>query len=638
MGLMPMIEIAFQMFGKMTDAFRGNGSRFGISASWVACCLIAGLFFLSPGLADAQEDPPFRHAITMYGEPALPADYTHLSYANPDAPKGGTLTHGVIGTYDSLNPFILNSMRTTARGMWEPVFGNMIFESLMFRSRDEPFTLYGLLADGARMPDDRSWIEFHLNDKAKWSDGTPVTPEDVIFTYDILTKKGRPPFSSRSSRIEKIEKTGPQTVKFTFNETSDREFPLLIAGFTPVLPRHATDVDNFDASTLTPPLGSGPYLIEKMDAGKNITYKKRDDYWGKDLPVKRGFDNFERISVEYFRQQNSLFEAFKKGLIDVFADNNPASWERAYDFPAVTDGRVVKEEFISGAPENMMAFIFNTRRPVFADRNVREALSMLFDFESINKNLFFGKYSRTESFWDGSKLSAVGHPASDAERAFLAGYPGQVPESIMDGTWRLPVSDGSGADRKILREAFTILKKAGYERQSGSLTGPDGKQLAFEIMTKNLDEEKLALAYQRTLSRLGIKVDIRGTDDAQYQRRLQDFDYDMIVGAYSASLSPGAEQTWRWGSKSRDIPGSFNYAGVSDPAVDAAINRILSSRSEEDFISAVRVMDRLLLSGFYVVPLFHVNGEWVARWSRVTHPETTPLYGNRYPVWWYAGE
>lgn len=597
-----------------------------------AAALLLAMFALVP--AASAEEPAPVHALTMHGEPALADEFPHLPYANPDAPKGGAITYGVIGTFDSLNPFILKSMRTTARGMWDPQYGKLIWESLMTRSADEPFTLYGLLAKSVRMPEDRSWMEFELDERARWADGKPVIPEDVIFTYEVLTEHGRPPFNARMKKIAAIEKTGERMVKFTFNAESDREFPLIVAGFMPVLPSHATDVATFADSTLNPFMGSGPYSIAKVEAGQRIVFERRKDYWGEDVASNRGFNNFDRITVEYFQSQQARFEAFKKGLFDVYQEGDPAEWERAYDFPAVAEGKVKKQVFESGTPANLQGFVFNTRRQVFSDRRVREALSMAFDFEWTNKNLFFGAYTRTQSYWHGSDLSALGKPADEREKALLAPFPDAVAPSILDGTWTLPVTDGSGRDRKVLRGALKLLTEAGYKADGGSLLGPDGKPLAFEIMTKAESEEKLAIAFKRSLETLGVEVSIRAVDEAQFQRRVQDFDYDMIVATYAASLSPGAEQEFRWASPSRDIPGSFNYAGAADPAIDALIAALLAARTKEDFTAAVRALDRVLLSGHYVVPLFHLPGQWIAYWTRVVPPEKSPLFGPQYPAWW----
>ena len=575
------------------------------------------------------------YSLTMYGSPALPPDFTSLSYANPDAPQGGKISYGVVGSFDNVNPFILKSMRNTARGLWDPEYGHLYFQSLMMRSQDEPFTLYGLLAEKAEMPEDRSWIEFTLNAKARWHDGKPIIPEDVIFTYEVLTAKARPPFSTRMKRIKSIEKTGERKVKFTFNDQSDREFPLIIAGFTPVLPSHAIDVATFDNSTLEPMIGSGPYRISAIEAGKQIRFRKDPDYWGMDLPVNRGLFNFEEITIEYFRQQNTLFEAFKKGIIDVYTEGDPAKWQRNYDFEAVTNGSIVKGEFTSMAPANLSGFVFNTRRPIFADRAVREAVSMAFDFETVNKNLFFGAYTRTGSFWHGSELSSVGRPASDFEKQLLADYPNAVQPEMMAGTWRPSVSNGRGGDRKILRETFERLQAAGFRRQKDQLVDRNDKPFAFEIMTRNLSEEKIALSFQSTLKRLGISVQIRSVDDAQYQQRLNTFDYDMVIAGYSASMSPGIEQNWRWGSQAKDVEGSFNYAGVAEPVIDHLIRKMVESKGSDEFTAAVRALDRVLLSGHYLIPLYHLESKWIAYRSYLGHPDKPALYGNQFPVWWH---
>ncbi len=573
------------------------------------------------------------HGIAMHGEPALPPDFAHFPYVNPDAPKGGSITYGVLGTFDSVNPFILKSMRTNARGSWDHQFGRLVFESLLFRSRDEPFTMYGLLAEKVEWPDDRSWIEFTLDPDAKWSDGMPVTVEDVQFTYELLTEKGRPPFNSRMNKIDRIEKTGDRKVRFIFNKNADREFPMIIA-LSPVLPKHAIDFEAFDQSSLAPMVGSGPYLMDEIVPGKVVTYQRNPDYWANDLPSRVGFANYDTVKIEYYRNSNSLFEAFKKGLVDVFPESDPASWRRNFNFPAIANGDVVKDEFETGTPAKMQGFVFNTRREIFKNDKLREALIMLFDFEWINRNLFFGAYERTVSFWHGSELSSQGVPASAEEKTLLGPYLDQVKPEVLDGSYAPPVSDGSGRDRSVLRKAFSVLREAGYARKDGKLVGQSGQVLKFEILTRSSRQEKLAIAYKRSLSQLGIEVTIRTVDDAQYQRRVQDYDYDMVLQTYTASLSPGIEQVWRWGSKAADIPGTFNFAGVQSPAIDAMIDHLLQAKTRDEFITAVRAYDRLLISGDYLVPLFHIDQQWVARWDYIKRPDKTSLYGYQFETWW----
>lgn len=571
----------------------------------------------------------------MHGDPALPPDYKHFSYVNPDVKKGGKITYGVVGTFDNLNPFILKSMRTTARGLWDPEFGNLVYESLMQRSRDEPFSMYGLLAETVEWDDERSFVQFNLNPKARWADGQPVTVDDVIFSFELLRDKGRSPFSRRLDVVETMEKVGDNSVRFTFNDKADRESPLLLA-LSPVLPKHATEVEGFDRTTLQFPLGSGPYRIKEVKPGEKIVFERDPDYWGKDIPAKIGFDNYDRITVEYFLQENSLFEAFKKGDVDVYQEGNPTKWARGYDFPAVASGAIVRDTFRPQVPSGMLGFVFNTRRPMFSDVRVRHGLSLVFDFEWVNKNLFEGAYKRTESFWQNSQLSSLGVAADGRERQLLGPALDRIEPAILDGSYRWPVTDASGRDRKVLKQAVVLLKEAGYTIKDGVMSDAAGRPLAFEIMTQNADQEKLALAYQRFLAALGIRASVRTVDDSQYQSRAQTFDYDVIIRAYASSLSPGIEQAARWRSDFRDREGSEAFAGANDPEVDRLVDAILAARSAEDFRSAVRVHDRMLLSNHYVLPLYHLGQQWLARHSYIAHPDAMPLYGYQFPVWWDA--
>lgn len=573
------------------------------------------------------------HAISMHGEPALPADFKNFPYVNPNVKKGGKISYGVVGTFDSLNPFILKSMRTTARGMWDPAFGNLVYESLMQRSQDEPFTMYGLLAETVEWDEDRTFIQFNLNPRARWADGQPVTAEDVIFTFELMRDRGRAPFSNRLSKVSKMEKVGDRSVRFTFNEDVDREFPLLLA-LSPVLPKHAINVDAFDRTTLEPPLGSGPYRVADVKAGERIVYRRNPDYWGKDLPSKIGFDNYDEISVEYFLQENSLFEAFKKGEVDVYPEGSATKWARGYDFPAVRSGDVIKDSFTPRTPSGMLGFVFNTRRPMFNNIKLRQGLALVFDFEWVNKNLFDSAYTRTQSYWQNSSLSFLGAAADDRELGLMGDVRERINPTILDGTYRLPVTDGSGRDRNVLREAVTLLREAGYAIKDGKMVDAKGTPLAFEIMSQNAGQEKIALAYQRFLAPLGIVATVRTVDDSQYQQRSQSFDYDVIIKSFPSSLSPGVEQVGRWGSQSRDRQGSENFAGVADKDVDRLISNILQARTTEDFTAAVRSHDRLLVSNAYVVPLYHLDSQWIARWKHIGRPATVPLYGYQLPTWW----
>lgn len=593
--------------------------------------LIAAIITLSP--QPALSEP--KHAIAMQGEPALPADYAHFNYVNPDAPKGGSITYCVVGSFDNLNPFILKSLRTTARGMIDRIFGNLVFEPLMQRNDDESFSLYGLLADTADMDPERKSIEFHLDPRAKWSDGQPVTAEDVLFTYDVFTEKGRPPYSARMSMVAKLEKTGDRSVRFTFNDKANRETPLVIA-MTPIVPKHAFDKETFDRTTLKPVIGSGPYTVAQVAPGQRIVFKRNPNYWGKDIPAKRGFDNYDQITIEYFLNANAKLEAFKKGICAIADDSDPVKRERDLDFPAFHKGDVIAENFDTGIPPVVTGFLFNTRLQKFSNPVVRRALGMLYDFEWANKNLFGGKYMRNMSYWQNSELSALGHPADDREKALLAPYPGRVPADVMDGTWRPPVTDGSGQDRRVLKAAFDIFKGAGYALQDGVMLDPEGKPFGFEILTASQNEERLAAIYQRTLAKIGIDVTIRSLDGDQIQSRKQRFNFEVLIGAsgFENSLSPGIEQFGRWGSAAANAEGSFNLAGVADPAIDAALEAMVDARSREDYVAAVRVLDRLLISGHYMVPMQHNTQQWLAYWSYLEHPRKTPISGYRLPTWW----
>jgi peptide/nickel transport system substrate-binding protein len=575
------------------------------------------------------------HGIAMHGAPALPPDFAHLPYANPDAPKGGRVSYGFTGTFDSLNPFIVKG--NAPRGLLDNLLGNNVWDTLLMRSADEPFSLYGLVAATVEVPDDRSWVEFQLRPEAKFSDGTPLTVDDVIFTVDLLKAKGRPIYKSRFSKVASLEQVGENGIRFVFGSGADRELPLLI-GLMPILPKHATDAETFDQSTLKPMVGSGPYTIASVEPGSRVVLKRNPDYWAKDLPVKRGIDNYDEISLEYFRDANAYFEAFKTGAFDVIFESDPARWNSGYDFPAVKSGKVVLEQTVNGVPKGMVGFVFNTRRDQFKDPRVREALTRLFDFEWVNKNLYFGAYARTGSYFQGSSLSALGKPADEAEKALLAPYAASLRPDVMDGTYAPPKSDGSGRDRKALKEAVGLFAEAGWTLKDGRLVDAAGKPFAFEFMAKTSEEERLALSWQPTLKLLGIDMAIRTVDSTQYNDRLKTYDFDMVQFLWTASLSPGNEQNNRWSTASATTDGTFNLAGANDPALDAMIDALLAARERPEFETAVRALDRLLISGLYCVPLFHLPQEWTARWARIARPETLALTGQQPITWWYAGE
>ncbi len=575
----------------------------------------------------AGQPMPGKHGIAMHGEPALGPEFQRLRYVNPAASKGGRITHGVVGTFDSLNPFIVKGLAPTQiRGY--------VIESLMARGYDEPFTLYGLLARSVETDAERSYVTFVLDPAARFSDGKPVTAADVIFSWEILRDKGRPNFRTYYSKVTKAEALSERIVRFDLTGSDDRELPLIL-GLMPVLAKHAIDPATFEDTTLKPIVGSGPYVIAEVRAGDSVTLKRDPSYWGRDLAISRGFWNFEEVRTDFYRDANSQFEAFKKGLFDVRAEHDPGRWETGYDVPAVRDGRIVKEAFPTGMPKGMSGLIFNTRRPIFADIRVREAITLLFDFEWVNHNFFFGRYQRTASYFDGSELSARGHPADAQERALLAPYAQQLRADVLAGTWAPPVTDGSGRDRETLKRALDLLDAAGFELVKTVLRDKATKRpFVFEFLATTKEQERLAIAFARHLKRAGVVMRVRIVDAVQYDRRRIGYDFDMMEYRWDQSLSPGNEQAFYWGSAAADEQGTRNYMGVKSAAIDAMIAALLKARERSEFIAAVRALDRLLISGFFVVPLFHLPEQWVARWTTIAHPDTISLFGYLPETWW----
>jgi peptide/nickel transport system substrate-binding protein len=588
-----------------------------IAALWAVIVLA----WLAPRAAEAA------YAIAMHGVPALPENFVAMPYANPAAPKGGRLVEGILGTFDSLNPLIV-------KGVAAQSIRGYVVESLMARGYDEPFTLYGLLARSVETDDARSYVTFGLDPAAHFSDGAAVTAEDVVFSWQLLRDHGRPNHRTYYSKVVRAEILDARTVRFDLTGSSDRELPLIL-GLMPVLPKHAIDAATFEQTTLLPPLGSGPYVVDRVDPGKSVTFKRDPNYWGRTLPINRGLWNFDQVRFDYYRDANAYFEAFKAGLYDVHIENDPSRWQSGYDFPAVRDGRVIKDSFPDGLPKLSSAFVFNTRRPLFADIRVRQAIALLFDFQWINRNFFYGLYRRSASFFDDSELSAY-HRSSDAhEQALLAAFPDAVRSDVLDGTWSPPITDGSGRDRAVLRQALDLLRAAGYELHGTAMRNRDsGRPLRFEIMVTNRDDERLALAFSSMLARAGIDTQVRQVDAVQYEQRRLSFDFDMIEYRWEQSLSPGNEQVFYWGSAAADQDGSRNYMGVRSAAIDAMIAALLEARERPDFVDAVRALDRVLLSGNYVVPLFYLPEQWVARRAYIGHPAQTSLFGFLPETWW----
>jgi peptide/nickel transport system substrate-binding protein len=564
----------------------------------------------------AHSEP--RHGIAMQGEPALAADFTHLPYANPEAPKGGQLRQAITGSFDSVNPFIVKG--SAANGI-----RSYVFESLMGRNWAEPFSLYGLLAESIDVSDDRQSFTFRIRPQAKFSDGSPVTTADVVFTLETLRDKGRPNFKNYYSKITKIETPDERTIHFA-QESGDQELPLII-GVMPILSKAFWEGKDFAATTLDPIVGSGPYVIQSVKAGETITYAKDPDYWGKDLALQKGLWNFDEVRFDYYLDANAAFEAFKAGLSDVRVENDPVRWNTGYDFPAVKDGKITLEKIEQRTPAAASGLVFNTRRKLFEDPRVREALVMAFDFEWANANLFSNAYRRTYGYYGGSELSSEGKPMDERERAVLGDAASRLRADFIDGSYKLPVSDGSGRDRKVLRQAVDLLGQAGWTVTDKGLANAAGEPFAFTITVQNRDQEKIALHYQRTLKIIGINAEVRIVDPAQFSALQTSYDYDMIPASWFNSLSPGNEQVLYFGSNGRTVEGTRNYPGIADPAVDAAIKAMLDAKSREDFVAAVRAEDRMLMSGFYIVPLYDAGGQWVARWNHIGRPDSQPLAG-----------
>ncbi|HEY1360637.1 MAG TPA: extracellular solute-binding protein [Xanthobacteraceae bacterium] len=591
---------------------------------------------LAGSIAGEMRPAEPRPAIAMHGEPALPPDFVHMPYANPAAPQGGRLVEGVGGTFDSLNPFIVKGLPAQAiRGPFiSDMVSGYVIERLMARGYDEPFTLYGLLARTVETDAERSYVTFNLDPAARFSDGRPVTPEDVLFSWQILRDKGRPNHRLYYAKVTHAEVTGEHSIRFDLAGANDRELPLIL-GLMPILARHATSSETFEQTSFAPIIGSGPYVIARVDPGRSVTLKRNRGYWGQDLAVNRGFWNFDEIRFDYYRDANSYHEAFKRGLFDMRPESDPGRWQTTYDFPALRQGLVVKEAFTTGLPKTSLFFVFNSRRALFADTRVREAILLLFDFEWINHSYFFDLYRRSASYFEGSELSAHGRAADGRERALLGPFPGAVRPDVLDGSWSPPVTDGSGRDRATLRRALELLTAAGYELRGTELVERrSGRPLSFEIMVTSRDDERLAALFAQNLKRAGITLRIRQVDAVQFESRRIAFDFDMIPARWDQSLSPGNEQAVYWSSAAADQNGSRNYMGMKSAAADAMIEALIRAQTRGEVVAAVRALDRVLISGFYTVPLFHLPQQWLARWTRIRRPAITSLSGYAPETWW----
>ena len=592
-----------------------------------------GKFLLTASLAlmlswpvMAQDATPV-HGMALHGAPKYAADFQHLDYVNPDAPKGGIMRMSALGSFDSLNPYIVKGVPASGLGM--------IYESLLQQTDDEPFTAYGLLAETIEVPQDRSWIIFNLRPQAKWHDGKPVTADDVVWTFNTLTTEGQPFYKAYYHNVKSVEAVSSTKVKFTFDMANNLELPLIV-GQMPVLPKHYyTDgTHKFAETTLTPPLGSGPYKVGKVSPGRTIEYDRVTDWWGKDLPINKGRYNFDKIAYEYFADSNVLLEAFFADQFDFRQENTAKLWATAYTAPAVKDGRIVKKTIEHELPQGFQGFIYNIRRPVFKDRAVREALAYAFDFEWSNKVMAYDSYKRTRSYFSNSEMAATGTPTG-RELEILEVYRDKLPAEVFTTEYNPPKTDGSGNARANLKKAADILEAAGWKVGADGIRAKDGVKLQFEFIDNNPQFERWVMPFVKNLERIGVKANYRVVDPAQYQNRINSYDFDMTINVFGQSNSPGNEQREFWGSAVADTPGSRNLIGINDPVVDALIDQIVSAPSREELVVRTKALDRVLQWGFYAVPNWHMPAWRIAYWDRYGQPAKNPEFG--LPVvetWW----
>ncbi len=587
----------------------------------LSCLLI---LLLSTLLACSQ--PVIRTELTLNAIPKYPEHFSHFDYVNPNAPKGGDLRMAGFGTFDSLNPFLDHG--TPAVGL------DQVYESLAQRSEDEAFSLYPLLAQSFEFdPDHFSWIIFHLNPKAHFSNGAPLRARDVVFSYHALTEQGDPGYRVMFSAIRSATILDPETVRFDFKGDQDRTLPLLLASQLPVLSADFYQTHPFNQTTLNPSPGSGPYKISSVDPGRSISYLRDPNYWGRDLAVNQGCYNVGTITYLYYRDAVVAMEAFKAGQYDFRIENKAKNWAKLYRFPAVREGWVHKEAIRNHNPAGMQGFVFNTRRPVFKDVRVREALAQAFDFEWSNRFLFYGAYHRNDSYFANSELAAPQGPLPLAVATLLGPYRKQLPASVFQGV-RIPVSDGHGSDRNNLIYAQKLLEQAGYRVHDSTLFGPDGHPLTFEILNMQPDFDRIIEPFMRNLEKLGIHARLRDVDISQYINRMRSFDFDMTVTTFPESLTPGNEQSNFWSSQAANSTGSQNLAGVHSPVVDDLINRILQAPDRADLILDTQALDRVLMAGWYVIPQFYVDSYRVAYWDFLRRPKIAPAYAIGMETWW----
>ncbi len=587
-----------------------------------------GLLFIGPA-AIAANDSLGRHGMSMFGALKYPLGFNHFEYVNPNAPKGGLVRMEARGTFDTLNSFTIKGSSAAGLGL--------IYDTLMESSRDEAFAEYGLLVESALVANDLSSVSFMLRKQARWHDGKPVTADDVAFSLDILKSKGAPFYRFYYANVEKAEVLSPHKVKFIFKGRKNRELPLII-GQLPILPKHHWQGRDFERTTLEPPLGSGPYQIGKVDPGRSITFERVADYWGRNLGVNKGRYNFDAIRFEYYRDPTVALEAFKANAFDFRQENTAKVWATQYNFPAIAKGKVIRETLANNNPTGMQSFAFNVRKSKFQNRRVREALALTFDFEWANKNLFFGQYTRTRSYFSNSELAATKIPTG-SELRLLEPLRGQIPAEVFTKEFKLPETDGSGRSRRQLRQAKRLLETAGWFVKDGKLTNSETSEvMALEFLLVNQGFVRIVAPIQRAMERLGIKVEVRVVDTSQYINRIRNFDFDVIVGSWGQSLSPGNEQRDFWGSAAADRPGSRNYIGIKDPAIDKLIDHIIFASSRGELVAASRALDRVLLWNHFVIPNWHINSYRIAYWNRFSRPAIKPKYGLGFSDTWWVDE
>ncbi|MBT4940240.1 MAG: ABC transporter substrate-binding protein [Rhodospirillaceae bacterium] len=574
----------------------------------------------------AQEMPKPVHGIAMHGSPKYGPDFKHFDYVNPTAAKGGAVRLSAIGTFDTFNPY-------TIKGIPAAGIGGFVYETLMVGSQDEAFTEYGKLAESVEMPKDRSWVAFTLRKEARWQDGKPVTVEDVIFSLNALKTKGQPFYRFYYRGVTKAEKAGERRVKFTFGGGKNRELPLIV-GQLPILPKHAWAGKDFSKTTLDKPIGSGPYKVKSFEAGRSITLERDKNYWGAKLPVEIGQHNFDEIRFDYYRDSTVALEAFKSGEYDFRQENTSKIWATGYDSPAFKKGLYKKQTVRHENPTGMQGFVFNTRKDFFKNPVLRKALAYAFDFEWTNKNLFYGQYSRTTSFFSNSELASRGLPSAE-ELKILSPFKGKIPPEVFTQTYLPPGTDGTGRIRKNLRQAKKLLQQTGWQIKNKLLVNAKtGKQLKFEVLLISPAFERIVLPFVRNLKRLGIIASVRTVDTAQYRKRLDTYDFDMIVGSFGQSLSPGNEQMSFWGSAAADRTGGRNWIGIKDPVIDKLIDLVIQAPDREALITRTRALDRVLLWNHFIIPQWHIQSFRVAFWDKFGRPAKTPKYGLGFDSWW----